>query len=298
MNDSDQRFRNISDTALWVAYFRAQETKRADALFRDPFAEKLAGERGFQITKALRDGTKHEWAWAARIYLFDQFVMREVQRGAELMVNLAAGLDTRPYRLEIPSNLQWVEIDLPNILSYKEEILGSARPGCRLERVSLDLSDEKVRRKCFSDLRDRASKICVITEGLLIYLTDAEVGTLARDIASELGASTWIVDLTSPAQLRMLQNTSGKQLSEIGAAFKFGPVDGPRFFVRHGWEPMDVQGFLKTAAALNRAPKELLSLLPEPEVIQGGYPWAGVCLLNRSAQFGLQSDTPSLALEK
>ena len=46
-----------------------------------------------------------------------------------------------------------------------------------------------------------------------------------------------------------------------------------------GWRPTDIQGFLKTAAQLGRAPQELLSLLPEPNGPLGNYPWTGVCLL-------------------
>jgi hypothetical protein len=79
----------------------------------------------------------------------------------------------------------------------------------------------------------------------------------------------------------LMQRTSGKQLSEVGAAFKFGPPEGANFFRPHGWEPKDVQGMLKTAAQFKRAPAELLSLLPEPKGNFVNYPWTGVCLLNK-----------------
>ena len=123
MNEPNPLVRNISDTARWVAYFRARETERPDALFRDPYAERLAGERGFQIANTLPEGNKHEWAWAARTYLFDEFLSREIQEGVDLVVNLAAGLDARPYRMQLPATLRWAEVDLPEILSYKEAIL-------------------------------------------------------------------------------------------------------------------------------------------------------------------------------
>ena len=107
MTESNLTVRDISDTARWVAYFRALETQRPDALFRDPYAERLAGKYGFQIANTLTDGNKHEWAWVARTYLFDQFVAREINDGADLVINLAAGLDARPYRMDLPSTLQW-----------------------------------------------------------------------------------------------------------------------------------------------------------------------------------------------
>ena len=45
----DLLVRNISDTAMWAAAYRARETERPGALFRDPFAKRLAGPRGEQI---------------------------------------------------------------------------------------------------------------------------------------------------------------------------------------------------------------------------------------------------------
>jgi len=274
--------RDVSDTARWVAYFRARETRRADALFSDPYAERLAGERGFQIADTLTDGNKHEWAWVARTYLFDKLLVREIQQGADLVVNLAAGLDARPYRMQLPATLQWVEVDLPGIISYKESILGAEEPACHLERISLDLANQAGRRSLFAQLDRRAKKIVVVSEGLLIYFTAEEVGSLASDIASRSRFQRWIVDLASPGQLRIMQRTMGKQLTEADAAFKFGPPEGPGFFVPYGWHAEEVQGLLKTAAELKRAPKELLSFLPEPKGAPGDLPWTGVCLLRKT----------------
>ncbi len=281
MTKENLTVRGVSDTARWVAYFRALETRRPDALFRDPYAELLAGEHGFQIANTLADGNKHEWAWVARTYLFDQFLSRVIQEGADLVVNLAAGLDARPYRMNLPPTLQWVEVDLPEIVSYKEDILAKDEPRCRLERISLDLSDVHARRKLFAELDDRATKVVVASEGLLIYFTAEEVASLARDLAAGKHFQSWIIDLASPGQLRLMQRTTGKQLSEAGAAFKFGPREGASFFKPYRWEPKDVQGMLKTAAHYHRAPVDLLSLLPEPKGNAGNYPWTGVCLLKK-----------------
>jgi len=64
----------------------------------------------------------------------------------DTVVNLAAGLDTRPYRMALPAALHWVEVDLAGILDYKEEILADEKPVCRLDRVRLDLGDAGARR--------------------------------------------------------------------------------------------------------------------------------------------------------
>jgi methyltransferase (TIGR00027 family) len=281
MNQLNSTVRNISDTALWVAYFRARETQRPDALFCDPHAERLAGELGFHIAKTLPDGTKNEWAWVTRTYLFDQFLSREIQGGATMVVNLAAGLDARPYRMPLPPTLQWVEVDLPEIISYKENILANEKPKCRLERVSLDLSDGPARRKFFAELNNRATKIAIASEGLLLYFAPEEVASLARDLSAAPHFRSWVIDLASAGQLKIMERSTGKDLSLAGAAFKFGPPEGVHFFAPHGWAPSDVQGILKTAAHLKRAPAELLGLLPEPKGTPVNYPWTGVCLLKK-----------------
>ncbi len=285
MNPESSLVRNISDTARWVAHFRARETERPDALFRDPYAERLAGERGFSIANNLPEGNKHDWAWAARTYLFDKFLLRQIQQGADLVLNLAAGLDARPYRMQLPDTLQWVEVDLPEIVAYKEEVLGNDRPTCVLERTSLDLTDLEGRRALFAELSQRATRIVVLTEGLLIYLSPDEVASLASDLAHGEPFQSWIIDLASPGQLKWMQRTMGRQLGEAGAPLKFAPPEGPNFFAPYGWAATETQGLLKTAAQFKRPPKELLSLLPEPQGLPGNFPWTGACLLEKQEKF-------------
>jgi methyltransferase (TIGR00027 family) len=275
--------RNISDTARWAAVFRARETRRADALFRDPYAERLAAKMGVDIANTLPEGNSHAWAWVARTYLFDQFITREIEQGADMVVNLAAGLDARPYRMALPASLQWIEVDLPEILAYKEGILANEKPSCALERVRTDLSDGSARRALFASLDRRANTVLILTEGLLIYLSAEEVAALARDLAAGSHFQRWIMDLGSPGLLRMMQRTTGKQLSKVGAPFKFGPAEGPAFFTPHGWEPLEVKGLLKTATQFKRPPffLRLLGRLPEQKGPAGNRPWSGVCLFKK-----------------
>jgi methyltransferase (TIGR00027 family) len=278
--------RNISDTARWAAVFRANETERPDAIFRDPFAKELAGALGMDIANTLPEGNKHAWAWVARTYQFDQFIHQEIQKGADMVVNLAAGLDARPYRMNLPASFPWVEVDLPEILRYKQVILSRHQPNCQLERIRVDLADSQARRKLLRDLNQRANRILVLTEGLLIYLEPADVATFAKDIAACPHFQRWITDLTSPGLLRMMQRTTGKQLSKVGAHFHFAPAEGPAFFQPCGWEVLDVQGLLKVAAQFGRPPflLRMLAKLPESNKPAGNRPWSGVCLLGRSGK--------------
>ena len=278
--------RNISDTALWVAHYRAVETDRPDAIFRDPFARALAGDRGEKIARAQTFADKNAWSFIARTCLFDQFILEAVRGGANLVVNLAAGLDTRPYRMDLPKTLRWVEIDLPEILDYKEGILGDATPACRLERVRLDLADESARRAVFARIAAGSSSAVVVSEGLLIYLSRAQVESLARDLAAVPPFQRWIVDLASPGLVKMMNASGGDMVAAAGAPFKFAPPEGPDFFVPLGWKPGVVRSLLKTAGHLHRLPLflKMMSLLPEPKTPPANRPWSAVIQLERAAR--------------
>ena len=275
--------RDVSDTALWAAIYRARESERQDAVFRDPLARKLAGKRGDEIAAQMPFSEKNEWSWIARTYLFDRFIEARVREGVDTVLNLGAGLDTRPYRVSLPQSLRWVEVDLPGLLEYKTERLGDAQPICHLERIPLDVADVNARRSLFRRIGDQGRRVLLITEGLLIYLTAAQAAELAKDLAVPPTFQDWVLDLANPGLLRMLQKNMASQLRPGGATLQFAPAEGAAFFEPHGWQSIDVQGLLRTAVRLHRAPllMRLLSLLPEPRVVSPSRPWAGVCLLTR-----------------
>ncbi|MGB9465120.1 MAG: SAM-dependent methyltransferase [Candidatus Acidiferrum sp.] len=280
---SEPLIRNVSDTARWVAVYRARETERPDAHFRDPFARRLAGDRGEQIAKSMPLGRNNDWSMITRTCLGDDLINEQISQGVDMVINLAAGLDARPYRMQLPASLKWIEVDLPEILTYKEDILRDAKPICALERVRLDLSNAAARRDLFAELGRRSTKALVITEGLLIYLNADDVAGLAKDLAAPPSFQSWILDIASPGLLRMLSKKLAKQLHQA-APFKFAPPEGPNFFIPYGWKPVDIRSLLKNAARLKRLPflLSLLALLPETEKSRRDRPWSGVCLLKKT----------------
>jgi methyltransferase (TIGR00027 family) len=271
---------NISDTAKWVAVFRAEESERPDAVFHDPFARKLAGEKGEQIANAIGFGKDNSWSFVARTFLLDEFTMRHVREGYDMVLNLAAGLDARPYRMDLPSSLQWVEVDLPGIIEEKEKVLNHETPRCNLTRIKLDLANQKARMELLKKLNSQANKILVMTEGLIIYLTSEQVASFAADLSSQKNFKRWMFDMVSPALLKMIQEKMGPALGGSGAEFQFAPEEGEEFFLQYGWKSLESRSGLKTAASLNRLSEEMLKFaaMPEPEGSRAQFPWTGVCL--------------------
>src|SRR5205814_7970304 len=140
---------------------------RPDALFRDPFAERLAGERGSAITKLMPRQARSGWPIIVRTKLIDDLVLASLAEGCDCVVNLAAGLDSRPYRMALPPDLPWIEVDFPAMVQEKERLMADAQPVCRLTRRGLDLSDSAARAVFFDELTKSAGSVLVITEGLL-----------------------------------------------------------------------------------------------------------------------------------
>ena len=272
--------RNISDTARWVAIYRAQESERPDAVFNDPIARKLAGKRGQQIADALQFTSKNSWSFVARTFLFDEFILQHVQQGYDMIVNLASGLDARPYRMSLPSSLRWIEIDLPGIMDYKESVLKNEKPVCRLESFRLDLADKDARVELFQQLNSQCNKGLIVCEGLIGYLDDESAGSLAKDLSDQHHFRRWAFDMMSPGLLKMLQKEMGSFLEEANAPLQFAPAEGEGFFLRYGWKLVESKSKLKTAAALKRLSDEMIVFAnyAEPEGPKGDFPWTGVCL--------------------
>lgn len=227
---------HVSDTARWVAVYRAMETERPDAIFRDPFAHRLAGERGQAIVDGLNQGRSLAWAMITRTAVFDEMILDLVRRErVDLIVNLACGLDARAWRLDLPADLHWVDVDFQVMIDYKTEILKDERPVCRYEAIAADLTDDRARSALFARLGGGAKRALVISEGLLIYLTPEQVRTLASDLHSQASFRWWLIDLAHPRLLKLMTKTWGGAVSGGNAPFQFAPDEGTGFFLPLGW---------------------------------------------------------------
>jgi len=243
---------HISDTARWVAEYRAMETDRPDAIFRDPYARRLAGPLGAEIVAKLPRGRQMAWAMIVRTAVFDEIVMDRVHAGADLVLNLAAGLDARPWRLDLPASLRWVDVDLPAILGHKVNELANEAPRCRYEAVMQDLRDPAMRRALFARLGAECKNALIIAEGLLVYLEPAEVADLAKALHQPSSFRWWLSDLASPRLLKMVARGWGKSLERANAPFKFGPAEGTKFFEPHGWRELAFRPAGEDARRLKR----------------------------------------------
>ncbi|PXX06292.1 class I SAM-dependent methyltransferase [Mycolicibacterium moriokaense] len=271
---------NVSDTARWMAAYRAAESARPDALFNDPLADRLAGDRGRAIAAAAPRLTRNGWWWVTRTKLIDDLVGESVRNGSDRVLNLASGFDTRPYRLDLPAATEWIEADLPGIINEKQRLLADETPRCRLSRVAVDLADAPSRNEFLADTADAAQNTLVITEGLLLYLSGQQVRALAQDL-HRAGISEWITDVIAPAIVRRMM----RQMPSLDKApMTFEPTDGVAFFEQQGWTVGAICSILKQAGQWKRLPRVLrpLGYLPDPNPRKLAHaPWSGVVRFKR-----------------
>jgi methyltransferase (TIGR00027 family) len=171
---------SVSDTAFWVAHYRGLEGERADALFQVPLAARLSGDHGKQIARSMPGANFTSWAVVMRTCLIDDYIRFAIDGGVDTVINLGAGLDTRPYRMELSGSLTWLEVDYPAVIALKEERLREEVPRCRLARLAADLANETEREEMLSSANAGARKMLVITEGVVPYLSEGDVASLAE----------------------------------------------------------------------------------------------------------------------
>ena len=171
----------MTGTARWIAAARARESARPDRLFNDPWAAALAGAAGRDRLVASEQASGRENRFIpVRTRFFDDLLT--AARWAEQLVLLGAGMDTRAYRLNLPTDMVVFEVDHPDIFSAKNVVLDGVNPRCQRREVSADLAGEWEPALVDAGF-DPARPTMWLAEGLFFYLTEDAVRRLLRTTA-------------------------------------------------------------------------------------------------------------------
>lgn len=171
---------SVGSTALFVAAARALEAQKPDPVAVDPFAEIFCRAVGGEWADLLDGGApdhelKSEFGvdfvnfQGVRTKYFDTYFLRAAGAGVRQIVLLAAGLDSRAYRLDWPAGTVVFELDQPQVLDFKRDALAGCRPTAQRREVAVDLRDDWPRALLDRGF-DPTSSSAWIVEGLLIYL--------------------------------------------------------------------------------------------------------------------------------
>ncbi len=246
---------HVSDTALMVAACRAHETGLEDAYVRDPFAARLAGERGVAILNALPQANVLRFGLAIRTRFMDELLLEALTAPAhsiKTVLSVGCGLDTRPWRLDLAADLRWIEIDFADMLDYKDGIMSGEKPRCRRERLTGDLNDATQRTAIYEAAGPEPA--LMITEGLLLYLPAATVEALAAETSRQsnvnfnvnINVSHWISDITTSAFSKVLSAGADtmQSIRDVQAPDCLPGEQILEVLHRHGWKTDALRSYI------------------------------------------------------
>jgi len=227
----------LGTTAHWTAAVRARESARANRLFNDPWASALAGAEGAAwLEQRPEDSTL---PIVLRTRYFDDFLLRIAsQDGIRQIVLLAAGLDTRAFRLGWPNNSLFFELDQSEVLRHKERILRTAGVVAKCERcvmeadLSADLEGLLIKAG-FEPHRPSAW----LLEGFLFYLPNETTIQLFDKINSLTAKGSRLgFDLINSSVLTSPYTKPWIEMQAKSGALWIGTMDDPeKVLSRLGW---------------------------------------------------------------
>ena len=249
----------VGATALGVAAARAVETAGRDPLIHDDFAQTLVSSAGPAWARladpelAWLDGDEHGQRahrlgidyQAVRTHFFDEYFDNAVSAGIRQVVILAAGLDSRAYRLNWPPGTAVHEIDQPKVLEYKTGILErhGAVPTASRRPVPVDLRDDWPAALSATGF-DRTQPTAWLAEGLLPYLpSDAqdrlfEMFTALSAPGSQVAIEVFGMNLRSNSQrwLRMRERLGLDVNVQALTYHEPDRSDAIQWLTDHGWQ--------------------------------------------------------------
>jgi methyltransferase (TIGR00027 family) len=226
-------------SAYWIAAVRARESERPDRLFDDPFARDLAGDRGFAVMAASERASGGENSFIpVRVRWFDDMTMAAVASGVRQVVLLGAGLDTRPYRLDLPDDVDWYELDRSEVFTAKNAGLAAFEARCRRHDVAGDVSGDWVTPLLDAGF-DRGGRTLWLAEGLFFYLTEPAIVAMLSEAARLSAAGSLVAadvmpetGLDSPA-MRPYRDWCERN----NVPPPFGADDPTALLTAGGWRP-------------------------------------------------------------
>ena len=228
--------RGIGRTALWVAMMRAAEGARPDRLFDDRLAGAFVAAAGMDTDMAMPPGARE--FLAVRTRRFDDYLREACAAGVRQVVLLAAGLDSRAFRLAWPAGVRLFELDLPAVFEFKEAVLAGhgARAGCTRTTVPADLLGdwpEPLRAGGF----DPAVPTAWLAEGLLVYLPAADGDRLLAAVtASSAPGSRFAFDhMDSSAAGQAAVRAAAEAVRRMDTGFRSFLDDPVGWPATHGW---------------------------------------------------------------
>ena len=237
----------VGMTSLGMAAARARESRRADALFQDPFAEALAGPANNASPRnSLVQESDEAPYLEIRTRFFDDLLMEIVSvEGVRQVVLLGAGMDARAYRLDWPPDTHLFEVEQSAVLQVKDDILNSlgAKPTCNRLPLGLNIVGDDFETPLVSAGFDPGKPVVWLAEGLSYYLEEESVRKLIETLSSLSVSNSHIAADFVNADFFTSEGTKVwlNHMENFGAPWRFGTNSPEEFLATYGWDSEAIQ---------------------------------------------------------
>lgn len=212
MSNEKIHFSEEKETMLVTLYYKALESQAEEPILRDPVAVEAITRIDYNFDK-ISDRKDAIRATAARATLFDGWVQEYLANSPNAVVlHLGCGLDSRVYRIDPPATVQWFDIDYPDVIELRRRLFP--------DRFGYQMIGSSVTEPEWLEGIPRDRPALIVAEGLLYYLTEAEVRALLSRLVQLFPKGHLIFDAASHFYLRIQKTNPG--ISATGARMKWG----------------------------------------------------------------------------
>ena len=225
----------ISQTAFYCCGVRMRDAEREKPVCGDKYAKVFMSEDGMKILDKFKDEVGPNTSNVARHRIIDDLLRQDLLVHPNLtIVIIGAGFDTRAFRLKGGT---WIELDEPQVITYKNERLPASACENDLQRIPIDFATDSLEQK-LSPFAGR-TPVAIVIEGVLMYLEEPAINKLLETLRHLFPHHKLICDLMTRDFFEQNATTIHEKLTGLGAVFKF-TVDNPEeLFLQNGYQELD-----------------------------------------------------------
>jgi O-methyltransferase involved in polyketide biosynthesis len=241
MNKKLDDLSGVAETLLFPVYVRALETQRPDALLMDEDAAALMTRYGssFDRIKQVYMDAEDQAGIILRNREFDRHAADFIKRCPDgVVVHIGCGLDTR-YRRVCSGNVEWYDLDLPEVIELRRQVFGESEPGHHLLGCS---AFDFAWADSVAQLRPRP--FLFLAEGVFMYFREEQIRALVQMLAQRFPGAELVFDTFSPLMVKL--NNLRMAVGRMAVRYYWGldnPGEleawSPGIHLLDAWHPFD-----------------------------------------------------------
>lgn len=225
----------ISNTAYYCCGVRMEDAKKTPSICNDVYAERFMDERGKQIFEPFKSEKMPNISNIIRCRLIDEYLLAELGENNQLnIITIGAGFDSRPYRL---TGGNWLEVDEPQIINYKNEKLPVDECSNPLRRMSIDFAHETLKEKLEEE--GASDHTVFVIEGVFMYLEPEAIETTISTIQGLFPRHVLYCDLMTKKFFSKFAQSVHSKLVASGGTFTERPDYPEEIFAQHNYKTIE-----------------------------------------------------------